>query len=203
MEPRCSRASASQSAGVCVDRFPGHVILYRHAPAGLPFLWETDDQPPGRWHAAGEGPAHHLADTPDGAWAEFVRHEGISAAEELAGINRAIWAVEVPEAVRSMSQAPNLPPETLVGSLGSHKACQAEARRLRGEEAVAMRAPSAAIIPGGARGWRVEGGLQLGSPRDGEVFVLFGSRPDLIGWQVVDSGRPSPDLLSRVRPLGP
>jgi hypothetical protein len=33
------------------------------------------------------------------------------------------------------------------------------------------------------------------------VIVLFGPRPDLVGWQVVDSGRPGPDLFDRVRSL--
>jgi hypothetical protein len=38
-------------------------------------------------------------------------------------------------------------------------------------------------------------------PRDGKVIVLFGPRPDLIGWQVVEAGRPDPDSLARVRHL--
>ncbi len=59
------------------------MILYRHAPTGLPFFWETADQPEARWHGPGEGPAHYLADTPDGAWAELLRHEEITAPEEL------------------------------------------------------------------------------------------------------------------------
>ena len=81
------------------------MILYRHTPPALPFLWETPEQPPGRWHGEGEGPAHYLADTPDGAWAEFLRHEDITRPGELAGIDRAIWAVEVPnEAVAAATE---------------------------------------------------------------------------------------------------
>lgn len=179
------------------------MILYRHAPRGLPFLWELDEQPPGRWHGAGEGPAHYLADTPDGAWAEFLRHEGINSAEELVGIDRAIWAIEVPDDAVARSQPPMLPPETMLGGLASHAACRGEARRLRAAGAAAVRAPSAALFPGGARGWRVDGGLHLGPLRDGEVIVLFGPKPDLLGWQVVESGRPGPDLIPRVRHLGP
>jgi hypothetical protein len=45
----------------------------------------------------------------------------------------------------------------------------------------------------------VEGGLQPGPSRDGKVIVLFGSRPDLIGWAATTEGRPGKDLLSRVR----
>ena len=54
------------------------MIVYRHADARFPFLWESADQPPARWHGSGEGPVQYFADTPDGAWAEFVRHEGIT-----------------------------------------------------------------------------------------------------------------------------
>jgi hypothetical protein len=32
--------------------------------------------------------------------------------------------------------------------------------------------------------------------------VLFGSRPELVGWEAVYEGRPSEKLLSRVRRLG-
>lgn len=177
------------------------MTLYRHAPPGLPFLWETDDQPPGRWHGPGEGPAHDLADTPDGAWAEFLRHEGITRPEELRGIDRAIWAVEVPHDLVAATREPELPLEILVGGLESYDACRREARRLRRGGTEGIRALSAALVPGGAQGWRVAGGLQPAPPRDGRVITLFGSRPDLIGWRVVESGRPGPDLLPRIRPL--
>jgi hypothetical protein len=33
------------------------------------------------------------------------------------------------------------------------------------------------------------------------VIVLFGARPELIGWQTVDVGHPNPALLDRVRQL--
>jgi len=179
------------------------VTLYRHAPPGLPFLWETDDQPPGRWHGPGEGPAHYLADTPGGAWAEFLRHEGITRPEELRGIDRAIWAIEVPNDVVAATREPELRQQILVGGLESYDACRREARRLRQGGAEGIRTLSAALVPGGAQGWRVEGGLQPAPPRDGHVITLFGPRPHLIGWRVVESGHPGPDLLARIRPLAP
>jgi hypothetical protein len=46
-------------------------MLFRHTDPRFPFLWESTDQPPARWHDRGEGPVQYLADTPDGAWAEF------------------------------------------------------------------------------------------------------------------------------------
>jgi hypothetical protein len=177
------------------------VILYRHAPPALPFLWETPDQPPARWHGENEGPVHYFADTPDGAWAEFLRHEGITTTDELAGIDRAIWAVEVPDAALAAAVEPDLTRETLTGGAGTYEACRRESRRLRRAGGEALRAPSAALVSGGARGWRVDAGLRPAADRDGHVIALFGPRPDLVGWQVVDRGRPGPNLLEYVRPF--
>ena len=177
------------------------MILYRHAPPAFPFLWETSEQPGGRWHGEDEGPVHYFADTPDGAWAEFLRHEGITALAELAGIDRAIWAVEVPDATIATAAEPALAPEILRGGAEMYEACRQEARRIRRTGVAALRAPSAALVGGGARGWRVEAGLQPAVARDGQVVALFGPRPDLVGWQVVERGRPGPDLLDRVRPF--
>lgn len=177
------------------------MILYRHAPPGLPFLWETADQPEARWHSLGEGPAHYLADTPDGAWAEFLRHEEITTPEEVAGVQRAIWAIEVADATVAATAQPTLADDVLRGGIATYPACRDEARRLRDGGAAGLRAPSAALMPGGARGWRVDGGLQPAPARNGTVIVLFGPRPDLMGWCVVDQGRPAPEVLEQVRPL--
>lgn len=146
---------------------------------------------------------HYLADTPDGAWAEFLRHEGITRLEELRGIDRAIWAVEIPDDLVAATPEPESPLEILTGGLQSYDACRLEARRLRQGGTEGLRALSAALVPGGAQGWRVAGGLQPAPPRDGHVITLFGPRPYLIGWRVVESGRPGPDLLPRTRPLAP
>jgi hypothetical protein len=58
-------------------------------------------------------------------------------------------------------------------------------------------AQSAALIAGGAHGWRVRQGQQAG-PRDGTVIVIFGEPGDLVGWTAADGGYPSADLLPRV-----
>ena len=51
------------------------MIVFRHTDPRFPFLWESADQPGGRWNEAGEGPVNTFADTPEGAWAELLRHE--------------------------------------------------------------------------------------------------------------------------------
>jgi hypothetical protein len=175
------------------------MIVYRHADPRFPFLWESLDQPPARWNGPGEGPVQYFADTPDGAWAEFLRHEGISQAGELVGIRRSMWAIEMPDDPAPATPALRQP--VLSGGTGTYRECQKEARRLRAQGARSLRAPSAALIAGGARGWRVDGGLQPAAGRDGFVLAVFGPRPDLVGWAVALAGHPQADLLARVRRL--
>jgi hypothetical protein len=175
------------------------MIVYRHADPRFPFLWESADQPPARWHSSGEGPVQYFADTPDGAWAEFVRHEGITEESELANVRRAVWAVEVPDDLPA--ETPQLAEALLTGGFDAYEECRSEARRLRNNSAVALRAPSAALLPGSARGWKVDGGLQPAADRDGTVLAVFGPRPDFVGWVAAFSARPRSDLLTRVRHL--
>jgi hypothetical protein len=175
------------------------MILYRHADPRFPFLWESADQPPARWHGPGEGPVQYLADTPDGAWAEFLRHEGITEESELVNVRRALWAVEVPDDLSA--EAPQIAQQVLTGGTQTYEECQREARRLRNTGARALRAASAALRPGSARGWKVDGGLQPAAERDGTVIVVFGARPDFVGWMAAFAARPRSDLLVRVRHL--
>jgi hypothetical protein len=175
------------------------VIWFRSVDRRWPFVWEGRTQPPGRWHGAGEGPAHYLADTPDGAWAEFLRREEISDPSDLAGIERHLWAVEIEDDEPTAS--PTLPEDVLRGGLRTYSLCQAEARALRDGGATALEAPSAALVDGGARGEHVRGGLVEADDRDGRVRVLFGERPTLRGWLCAGGGRPRERLLPLVRPL--
>jgi hypothetical protein len=175
------------------------MIVYRHTDARFPFLWESADQPAARWHGSGEGPVQYFADTPDGAWAEFLRYEGITKESELVNVRRALWAIQAPDDLPA--EAPRLSPQALTGGIETYEGCREEARRLRAKGASVLRAPSAALLPGEARGWRVEGGLRPGAARDGIVFAVFGPRPDLVGWTATFAGRPRADLLPRVRQL--
>jgi hypothetical protein len=175
------------------------VICFRNADRRWPFLWEDHSQPSARWHGPGEGPAQYLADTPDGAWAEFLRHEEITDAADLAGINRHLWAVEVPD--NEPLASPHLPPEVLQGGLDSYSLCQAEGGNLRASGAPAIVAPSAALVNGGACGQFVQAGLVEADNRDGHVLVLYGPRPDLRGWLCADEGRPSKRLIDLVHAL--
>lgn len=171
------------------------MIAFRHADPRFPFLRETASPGPGRWNLPGQL-THYFSDTPDGAWAEFLRHEEITNPEDLSNVRRALWAVEVGDPPGAL---PELPAAVLTGSRASWTACQREAVRLRRAGAAGVTAPAAALAPGGAHGVRVEGGERPGPARDGLTIVLFDARPDLIGWRATASGGPAPELLARVR----
>lgn len=175
------------------------MIGFRQLDARYPFLWEEASQPPGRWHAAGEGPAHYFADTPDGAWAEFLRHEEITDPADVATIRRQMWAVEIGDVP---AERIRLPRRVLTGDLDSYSACQQAARSARARGIGRIVAPSAALVPGGARGLRLDDGVRTGEPRDGVVIVVFGPPEQLLGWPAAVDGRPATDLLDRVRHYG-
>jgi hypothetical protein len=171
------------------------VIVFRNADVDVPFLWESNAQPPARWHGPGEGPAQYFSSTPEAAWAEFLRRQEIRNPADLAGIARASWAVDIAE--NEPASHPDLPRPTLTGA--AYGACQAEAARLRASGATRIDAPSAAVDPQSPSGWRVESGLHRGTRRMEETIVLFGTRSHLIGWRTCAPGAPGPDVLSRVR----
>ncbi|HEX5475303.1 MAG TPA: RES domain-containing protein [Vicinamibacterales bacterium] len=170
------------------------MIAFRHADPRLPFFWEDSRQPAGRWNAEGAGPVQYLAETPDGAWAEFLRHEEIRTPEDLATVRRALWAIEIDDAVGA---EPALSNEVMTGGLASYDACRAEADRLRAGGAARFDAPSAALRD--ARGFQVHGGLVAGDFRAARAIVLFGVPAGATGWRAVHEGRPHQELLGRVR----
>lgn len=110
-----------------------------------------------------------------------------------------MWAVEAPDDLPAA--APRLSAPVLTGGIATYEECRKEARRLRAKGAKALRAPSAALLPGGARGWKVDGGLRPAAERDGIVLAVFGPRPDFVGWMAAFAARPRSDLLGRVRHL--
>lgn len=172
------------------------MIVFRQTDPTYPFLWEDRMQPSGRWHQPGDGPAHYFCDTPDGAWAEFLRHQDIREAMDLPGVRRTLWAVDLPAGEKFAR--PALSESISTGDTETYPNCREEARRLRAAGKEALIAASAALIPGKANGWKVNAGLKPGPYRSGKVFVLFGRRPDLIGWAAVRRGYPSEDLLLKV-----
>jgi hypothetical protein len=173
------------------------VTVFRNTDVDVPFFWDSDRQPAARWHADSEGPAQYTSWTPDASWAEFLRHNGIVDVDDLAGIERTMWAVEIPD--QEPTDSPALPIATQTGDLTSYPDCQAEAARLRASGVSRLVAISAAILPGTPSGWVSAPDLRQAPARDEFTVVLFGARPDLVGWVSAMLGRPEVTLLDRVR----
>ncbi len=179
-------------------------IGFRHADHRYPFLWETTAQPAGRWHTDGDGPCQYLADTPDGAWAEFLRHEEITDPADLPGITRSLWAIDVPDTVLAAADHPAVKTSTapdMTGGPESYPSCREYARAQRERGVTDLVAPSAALLPGAAGGQVTDDGLRDAENRDGATWVLFGPRPGLRGWRVVDRGAPPARVLGLTRHL--
>lgn len=169
---------------------------YRHCDSRFGFLWLGNSQPAARWHSAGRGPANYFADTPIGAWAEFLRHEGIRDVDDLAGVRRSLWAVDL---THTDFATPDLPRRVLTGDESSYPACQREADRCRALGFAQLEAPAAALLPGGARGWESKPDIvPATAAREGRVWVFYGSL-DATGWPCVIDGSPPRDVLPRVR----
>jgi hypothetical protein len=176
------------------------ITLYRQCDSRFAFLWASERQPEGRWHAPGNGPVQYLASSPDGAWAELLRHEGIHDIDDLGGITRALWAVELTEVPR---ERPGLDDATSRGDQASYPACQVEATRIREAGNDGLVAQSAALRGGHVRSWRAVGEANISArERTATVVVLFGPRPDLEGWLIVDRGAPPSHVMAHVRHFG-
>jgi hypothetical protein len=176
-------------------------IWFRNADWRFPFMWDGADQPPARWHAVGRGPVQYASDTPEGAWAEFIRHEGITDPNDLRGVSRSLWALEVDLDDETLAE-PSLAPGNLLGDLDSYLACQAEAERLHADGASGLISPAAALLYGAACGEVVESGeVRPGPVKDGRTLCLFGPRPHVVGHQCVEAGQPPERVLALTRQL--
>ena len=90
---------------------------------------------------------NYFADTPTGAWVEFLLHEGIAGPEDLVGVRRSLWAVELPE---GRYASPQLPPVQTEGG-------PVELRRMSGRgktPAGSRRKADADAISGAGAWWR-------------------------------------------------
>jgi hypothetical protein len=157
----------------------------------------TADQPPGRWHAAGEGPCHYLASSAKGAWAEIIRHEEIVDVDDALDLDLSLWGVETPRP----TEEPRLARATLTGDRGTYPSCQEEIRRLRAGGAAGLVAPSAAVLSGVAEAHSVgHDGAFVVTLVPTETVVWFGAPVMLVALPAAQ-GHPDPSVLSDVRPL--
>lgn len=143
------RPDAPPAKVPCRERY------YRHAQPDYPPLWHPGNpanpapQPAARWHAEGQI-AQYLSSTPEGAWAELVRHAGIRTEQRRREYRHRLWRVEVEETdIADLSSfdkvaAAGLEPEMFVAD-PPYGACQTLAAELHADGYRGLLSPSAAL----------------------------------------------------------
>lgn len=179
----------------------GHALTtFRVVDVRFPPFWADTSQPEGRWHAEGEGPCHYLSTTPEGAWAEVLRHEALREPDDVADLHRSLWFVEAPEP--PIDAHPDVPNTRALARV-PYRQCQEAARALRAEGLQGFEADSAALPKAGARVRSIEAEGRLQSARRrSDVMVFFGSAfvRGLHAQHAAD-GHPEPELTRRVHHL--
>jgi hypothetical protein len=174
------------------------VIVYRAVGPSHPFLWDSTSQPPARWHEPDDAPVQYFSDTPEGAWAEVLRHFHLTQPDDLEGLAKSLWTVRLPDDLRLAD--PDLPTDVLTGGYDTYPACREEAERIRRAGFDGIIAPSAALID--SRPWLTRGGGIIPSgirPEPAHTIVLFGEWSGIAAHQACWEGRPADWLQPRVR----
>ena len=174
------------------------MIAFRQTDPRFPFLWESPTQPSARWHEADDGPVQYFSDTPEAAWAEFLRHEEIVDPGDVRGVRRAMWVASIE---RERLETPAVADRVARGGPSSYASCRRAAKELRRRGATGLIAPSAAIQRGHTVRFRVDGGLLREARDDAVTIALFGARPSLVGYLASPHAQPAPDLVASVRQL--
>ncbi len=169
-------------------------VAFRYADYDTP-LWVRANTEPGRWHFARTEPTQYLCLSPDGCWADLIRHENLRSEIDVALVRMPLWVLKINEEriadYRSFekAEAAGFPPDALIDE--DWERCQAEAERLKDLGFRGVLSPAAALA--------------------GDVALsLFGGRR-AVGWEeepcltsaipakVVTVGAPPTGLVERVR----
>jgi hypothetical protein len=181
------------------DAVPVDDVVYRWSDYDTP-LWARPNSSAQRWNRTREAPTQYTSLSPDGAWAELIRSEDVTALVDVRLLSMPLWALQVREtqvadySTFEKAEAAGFPADALVGD--DHERCRAEGTRLREHGYHGVLAASAAL-PGavnltlfGARlavEWGCEEHRQLAS---------------FIPVKQLAVGHPPDDLLPRVRQRG-
>lgn len=177
------------------------LTAFRVVDVRFPPFWADPAQPEGRWHAEGDGPCHYLATTPEGAWAEVLRHEALRDPDDVADLHRSLWVVELPEPdIDDHVEVPGT--QAALARIG-YPRCQEAARALRARGVRSFWADSAALPKAGARVRSVDDeGRLRNARRRSEVVAVFGEAAGArLEAQHAADGHPDPELTTRVQHL--
>ena len=168
-------------------------MAFRWCSYDVPF-WPRPNSRPGRWHRAGEPPTQYWALSPQAAWAELLRAEGLRTEADVTLVEMPLWTCRAPSTGLVDLREPEgqaaagIGPDDLVSDDWS--ACQDAGGRMR-KAARGLIAPSAAL-PGH---WSL---VLFGGRR----AIDWPARPALasaVPATVAAIGRPHTGLVSQVR----
>jgi RES domain-containing protein len=172
-------------------------IVWRYSNYDTPF-WSRSNTRDGRWHTAGELPVQYLSLEPNGAWAELIRAENLTAELDVSYVRMPLWVAALTQGMLAdyrdfahVEQA-GFPPDAIIDD--DWERCQHEGGWLRDQGIRGVIAPSAAL-PGATN------------------VTIFGAR---IAWRwnsvpafasaipatVAAVGSPPPGLVHDVRRIG-
>lgn len=170
---------------------------FRWADYDVPF-WAGPNTYAARWHEQGDDATQYLSGSPNGAWAEKVRHEDLTTEEEIAQIRSRIWAARITlQAIVDYSkfeyaEEAGFPADALIDD--DRRRCRTEGGRLRRLGYAGVLAPSAALL--GVTNLTVFG------PRMRSSWLREPSLRSSIPACVVAIGAPAPGLAHEVRRFG-
>jgi RES domain-containing protein len=167
---------------------------FRYADYDSPF-WSRSNQSAGRWHFLGDEATQYISLSPDGAWAELTRNEGLRTESEVELVRTKLWVVTLNQnglmdySTFEKAESAGFPPEALIDEDWSR--CQDEGRRLRNEGHMGVIAPNAAL-PGALN-------VTLFGPRVASTWGVPTRLRSSIPACVAAIGSPPPGLVGRVR----
>jgi RES domain-containing protein len=172
---------------------PTQLVAFRWSTYDVPF-WARGNSRPGRWHRADGDSTQYWSLTPEAAWAELIRQEGLTAEAELDLLKMPLWVCRVSSALildlRQVyeQEEHGITEEELIDDDWS--ACQRLGARLRTQKPGVI-APCAAL-PSHAN-------LTLFGPRRAVAWTKTPALASVIPATMASVGRPPPGLIDRVR----
>jgi RES domain-containing protein len=72
----------------------GSIAAFRYCSYDVPF-WARPNRRPGRWHVIGDPPTQYWSLTPEAAWAELLRAEGLRSEDDVELVRMPLWVCRV------------------------------------------------------------------------------------------------------------
>jgi len=172
-------------------------VAFRYADYDTP-LWSRPNTEDGRWNIGRTEATQYLSLSPDGSWADRIRHENLRTEIDVALIRMPLWVVKVSEeriadyGTFEKAEAAGFPTDALVDD--DWERCQAEVKRLKDLGFRGVLSPAAAL-PG-------DTALTLFG---GRYAVDWDEAPGLVSAvpaKIVTIGAPPAGLVERVRFFG-